>query len=73
MIAIIQGAQRSHLIIFPFIANFFFSGDIISCAPPNAHAHEQKALPKINDPIKSSMNIKKLPHIIPFALASTIT
>jgi hypothetical protein len=73
MIAITQGTQINHLMILPFIANFFFSGDNISCAAPKGHAHEQKALPKTNDPINRRINIKKLPHIIPFALASTIT
>jgi hypothetical protein len=73
MIAMIQGVQMNHLMCLPFMANFFLRGDRISWAPPKAHAHEQKALPRNKDPIKRSMNIKKLPQMIPFVPASMIT
>jgi hypothetical protein len=55
------------------MANFFLRGDRISWAPPKAHPHEQKALPRNKDPMKRSMNIKKLPQMIPFVPASMIT
>jgi hypothetical protein len=71
--AMIQGTQISHFICLPFLAIFDFKGDSISWAPPNAQAHEQKALPRNKDPRKRSMNIKKLPHMIPFTPASMIT
>jgi hypothetical protein len=70
---IIQGTHINHFILRPFIANFFVTGDKISWALPKPHAHEQNARPKNIDPIKRRMNIKKLPQIIPLALASTIT
>jgi hypothetical protein len=71
--AMIQGTQITHFICLPFLAIFDFKGDSISWAPPKAHPHEQKALPRNNDPIKRRMNMKKLPQMIPFKPASMIT
>ena len=55
--ASIQGTHMNHLICLPLLAIFFFSGESISCAPPNGQAHAQNALPRNMEPKKRNMNM----------------
>jgi hypothetical protein len=69
----IHGVQMNHLIRFPFLTYLLFKGDSMSWAPPKGHTQPQKALPKTNALRNRRENMKKLPQIIPLALASTMT
>jgi len=53
--------------------HLLFQGKKHLLCTPSGQAHEQNALPKNMEPKKRRMNMKKLPHMIPLVVASTIT
>jgi hypothetical protein len=71
--AMIQGVHRNHLMRFPFLTYLLLKGDSMSWPPPKGHSHPQKALPKTSALRNRRPNIKKLPLIIPRAVAPTMT